>query len=91
MNGSTQKLNGKKKRTRFYEIYLTKLLKQISGENGITSNSKQQLNSILCSTTRLISTRVNDLTEMAKKKTMSDKEVVNALHVLFPGDLGKGM
>ena len=91
MNGSTQKLNGKKKRTRFYEIYLTKLLKQVSGENGITSNSKQQLNSILCAITRLVSARVNELTEMARKKTMSEKEVVNALHVLFPGDLGKGM
>ena len=91
MNGSNQKLNGKKKRTRFYEIYLTKLLKQVSGENGITSNSKQQLNSILCSITRLVSTKVNELTEMARKKTMSEKEVVSALTILFPGDLGKGM
>lgn len=91
MNGSNQKLIGKKKRTRFYEIYLSKLLKQVSGENGITSNSKQQLNSILCIITRLISAKVNELTEMAKKKTMSGKEVNNALTVLFPGDIGKGM
>jgi len=93
MNGTNQKLNNnnKKKRTRFYEIYLTKLLKQVSSENGITSNSKQQLNSILCSTTKLISTKVNQLTEMVRKKTTSEKEVINALNVMFLGDLGKGM
>ena len=91
MNRSTQKPNGKRKRTRFYEIYLTKLLKQVSKENGITSNSKQQLNSILCAITRLISAKVNELTEMSKKKTMSDKEVINAIQILFPGDVGKGM
>ena len=91
MFGSNQKLNSKKKRTRFYEIYLTKLLKQVSFENGITSNSKQQLNSVLCSITRLISTRVNNLTEMSKKKTISEKEVINTLYILFPGNLAKGM
>lgn len=89
MNQPTR--NGKRKRTRFYEIYLTKLLKQVSSENGITSNSKQQLNSILCATTRLISTKTNELTKIAKKKTLSEKEVINALHILFPGDVGKGM
>ena len=61
MNQPTR--NGKRKRTRFYEIYLTKLLKQVSSENGITSNSKQQLNSILCATTRLISTKTNGLSD----------------------------
>ncbi len=87
MNVSTQK----KKRTRYYEIYIAKLLKQVSSENGITSNSKQQLNSILCVISRIISTKVNNLTEMAKKKTISNKEVLNAINVLFSGDIGKGM
>jgi histone H3 len=90
MNGSTQN-TGKKKRTRFYEIYISKLLKQVAGDNGITANSKQQLNSILCSITRIISVKVNELTEMAKKRTMSEKEVNNAIRILFLGDLAKGM
>ena len=91
MINTNHKMNCKKKKTRFYEIYITKLLKQVSPENGITSNSKQQLNSILCSITRLISTRVNELTEIAKKKTMSEKEVINTLYILFPIELAKGM
>jgi len=35
--------------------------------------------------------KVNELTEIAKKKTMSDREVRNAFQILFRGDLSKGM
>ncbi len=89
MNLSTH-TNGKK-RTRFYEIYITKLLKQVSSENGITSNAKQQLNSILCVISKLISTNVNEFTKIAKKKTISEKEVINALRILFSIDFSKSM
>ena len=84
---TTQKAVAKKKKTRFFETYISKVLKQVSESNGITSNSKQQLNSALCLISRLIATTVINLTEMAKKKTMSDKEVKNALLVVLPGQL----
>jgi histone H3 len=77
----------KKKKTRFFETYISKVLKQVSDSNGITSNSKQQLNSALCLISRLIATTVITLTEMAKKKTMSEKEVKNALLILLPEQL----
>ncbi len=91
MNGPKQKSVTKRKRTRFYEIYLSKLLKQVSEDNGITSNSKQQLNSVLCLISRLLASKVNDLTKIAKKKTISEKEVANAISVLFPSELARGM
>lgn len=84
---ATQKVVTKKKKTRFFETYISKVLKQVSEKNGITANSKQQLNSALCLVSRLISTQVISLTEIAKKKTMSEKEVKNALRVLLPGEL----
>ena len=77
----------KKKKSRFFETYISKVLKQVADKNGITSNSKQQLNSALCVVARTISLMVVRLTEIAKKKTMSDKEVANAVRVLFSGDL----
>jgi histone H3/H4 len=80
-------VNTKKKKTRFFETYISKVLKQVANKNGITSNSKQQLNSALCIIARTISYTVIRLTEIAKKKTMSDKEVTNAVRVLFSGDL----
>ena len=36
-----QKVIMKKKKTRFFETYISKVLKRISDTNGITSNSKQ--------------------------------------------------
>lgn len=79
----------KKKKSRFFETYISKVLKQVSDKNGITSNSKQQLNSALCIVARTISLMTTRLTEIAKKKTMSDKEVSNAIRVLFSGDLAE--
>ena len=84
---TTQKAVAKKKKTRFFETYISRVLKQVSETNGITSNSKQQLNSALCLISRLIATTVITLTEMAKKKTMSEKEVKNALILVLPGQL----
>jgi histone H3/H4 len=79
----------KKKKSRFFETYISKVLKQVADKNGITSNSKQQLNSALCIVARTISLVVTRLTEIAKKKTMSDKEVANTVRVLFSGDLAE--
>ena len=77
----------KKKKTRYFETYISKVLKQVSDKNGITSNSKQQLNSMVCIIAKEISSTVILLTEIAKKKTLSHKEVSNAISILFSGDL----
>lgn len=79
----------KKKKTRFFEIYISKVLKKISDRNGITSNAKQQLNSILCSTARIFSDTIITLTQVAKKRTVSPKEVENAAKLLLSEELVK--
>lgn len=80
-----------KKRTRYYETFVFKLLKQISPDSGITANSKQQLNSTLCNITRIISDTAHELTEIAKKRTISEKEIINSVNILFLPDLAKSM
>ena len=77
----------RKKRSRVFETYISKILKSISPTNGITANSKQQLNSVLCTVSKLICDKVFALTEIAHKKTISEKEVKNAISVLFPSDI----
>jgi histone H3/H4 len=77
----------KKKKSHLFETYISKVLKQVSEKSGITSNSKQQLNSALYIITKSISTMVLNLTEISKKKTLSDKEVSNAVKIIFSGDL----
>jgi len=85
-NKDTDK-NTKKKKTRFFETYISKVLKQVNDASGITSNAKQQLNSTLCVLSQKISSVVLNLTIIAKKKTLSEKEVQNAVKILFTGEL----
>ena len=47
--------NCKKKKSHMFEIYISKVLKQISTTNGITNNAKQQLNSAICHILKYIS------------------------------------
>ena len=81
------KIGIKKKKNRFFETYLSKILKKISEKSGITSNSKQQLNSIICLIAKNISLTTINLTQIAKKKTLSEKEVSNSIKVIFPEKL----
>jgi histone H2A len=76
-----------KKKTHFFETYISKLLKNIAPQNGITSNAKQQLNSFLCFFIKTIASTINDLTIIAKKKTISTKEVENSLNIILMGEL----
>ena len=86
MDTTTTRVN-KKKRSRVFETYISKILKSIAPSNGITANSKQQLNSVICSISKIICDKVFSLTEISKKKTISEKEIKNAIKVLFPTDL----
>lgn len=81
---SIQKVSTKKKKSRFYETYISKIIRHISEKNGVTSNAKQQLNSVLCHISRIIAQTIINLTEIAKKKTISEKEVNNGLKIILP-------
>jgi histone H3/H4 len=73
----------KKKKMRFYEAYISKLLKKIKPKGGITANSKQQLNSVLCSISKILADRTLEFTNMLGKKTISGKEICCIVEILF--------
>lgn len=79
----------RKKKNHYYEIYISKVIKQISENCGITSDAKQQLNSFLCILSKHISLVVTRLTIIGKKKTISEKEISNALSIVLNGELLK--
>lgn len=76
-------------RKKLFETYIPKVLKQISKRGGITLNSKQQLNSVICTISESISLLSFNLTKISGKKTISEKEVQNAIKILFTGELLK--
>lgn len=89
MNIEKNMVEKKRKKRRYFETYISKVLKSISSKSGITSNSKQQLNSVIYIVAKNISDKVIKLTQFSKKKTLSDKEVINAVKLLFSGELCK--
>lgn len=72
-----------RKKSRFFETHISRLLGVMSADNGITLNAKQQLNSILCIICDIIACKSINLTEFAKKKTISEKEVSNAIKIVL--------
>jgi len=88
---ATSKVAMRKKKTRMFETYMLKIIKKISETNGITNNAKQQLNSIVSSLAKLIADTAINLTQISKKKTMSEKEVTNAVKIILPSDFSKNI
>ncbi len=77
----------KKKKFRYFDSYISKVLKEVSAESGITNNAKQQLNSVLIMFSKTIANNSLELTELSGKKTLSEKEVSCAVQILLSGDL----
>lgn len=75
------------KKKKFFEIYISKVLKHISPESGLTFAAKKQLSSCVCIIAKILSHKVEELTRIAKKKTSSEKEVQNAVKIVFAGSL----
>ena len=76
-----------KKKFRYYDSYISKLLKTINPSNGITSDAKQQLNSVLIILSEIISDKAIQLTRTAAKKTISTREIEGAVQIVLNGEL----
>ena len=76
-----------KKKSHYFEIYILKVLKQISIDSSITLNAKQQVNSAICIIAKHIASVVLNITIISKKKTVSDKEIKNGLSIILSGEL----
>jgi histone H2A len=78
-----------KKKNHNFEIFISKILKQVSEHGNITLNAKQQLNSFLCILAKKISYISSELTIFSKKKTISEKEVRNSIKLILIDDILK--
>ena len=86
-NSKQNRNNIFKKKNHYFETFISKVLKQVSDNAGITSNAKQQLNSFLCTLAKHISRIAKELTIHGKKKTISDKEISNSIKIVLSGGL----
>ena len=72
-----------KKKNHYFEVFISKVLKQVSDNTNITSNARQQLNSFLCFFAKIVSSKSLEIAIFSKKKTISDKEVSSSLKLIL--------
>lgn len=75
------------KKSHYFEIYINRVLKQISNTNTLTLNAKQQLNSFICIFINRLSSDVRKLLDFINKKICTSKEVSNILNIILTGQL----
>ena len=73
----------RKKQSRHFEIYVLKLLKQQYPDNSLNTNTKQQLNSVLCHLATRISTDAKSSCLHAGRRTITHDDVIVAAKMLM--------
>jgi histone H3 len=76
-----------KKKNRFFETYIMRILKLNNPLFEISANAKQQLNHFLCFMCKKISEVSLNLSILSKKKTITEKEFFNSIKLSIPEPL----
>ena len=74
----------KKKQNRFFASYIGKLLKVEHPKKGVTTNTKQQLNSVFCYLSNCLSADSKKMARISSKKTISESEILAVVCINFP-------
>lgn len=76
-----------KRKTRYFDMYIVKLLKIISPFHSLTNNAKKQLNSVMCILATIIHERCIKILLTSQKKTISVREISCAVKLTFTENL----
>ena len=79
--------NSSKRQSKYFNNYISLVLKNICEKSGITKEAKTQLNSCLIILARNISINSRQITINNKKKTVSKNEITTALKLVLIDDL----
>lgn len=74
----------KTKKTRYFEHYISSIIKEVCPERDITHEAKCQLNELAITTCKIIASKI---LVIIKKKTITELEVESAVKLVFDGQL----
>lgn len=84
-------MTSRKKQSRHFEIYVLKLLKQQYPDNSLNTNTKQQLNSVLCHLATRISTDSKSSCLHAGRRTITHDDVIVATKMLLSDETRRSL
>merc|ERR1711904_63888 len=80
----------KKKRTKTRkETYISKVLKQVPPDTGISNRAMSILNSFVNDIFERVATEASKLAAYNKKSTISSREIQTSVRLILPGELAK--
>ena len=77
----------KEKVEKYYDIYLSRILKSVSSNHNITNNAKNQLNSVLVVLSKVLCRNAATLARISSRKTLTQKDVEASVVMLLEGNL----
>ena len=84
-----QPLKKRKKKTRYFEHHIRKILKEIAPDRDLTQHAKVQLNDLAMITCKLIKKKILDVLQSSRKRTITSTEVEASVRLLFIGQLSQ--
>ena len=79
----------KQKRHETFSVYISKVLKQVHQDTGISKKSMNIMNSFINDIFERISLESSKLVRYNKKHTLSAREIQSSVKLLLPGELAK--
>ena len=79
----------KTKRVESFSTYISRVLKQVHPQIGISKKSMDIMNSLVNDTFERIAVEAGKLCRYSKKGTISSREIQTAVKLVFPGELAK--
>lgn len=78
-----------KKRNETFSMYIYKVLKQVHPKTGISSKAMNVLNSFVEDQFTMVSKEAMQIAEYANSKTLTARDLVSTVRLVYPGELAK--
>ncbi len=82
-------MSNTKKQFRYYHNYIPRFLKSNYPDNGVTSNCRDQLNSLLCNLTKIIADKSISIIKYNNKRTITPSDVSGAISIILSREMCK--
>lgn len=79
----------KKKRTETFTLYISKVLRQVHPETGISRKSMSIMNSFINDVFDRLAVEAVRLARYTQKRTLSPREIQTSVRLMLPGELSK--
>lgn len=85
----TEKIKRRKARRETYHQYVTRVLRQVHPNFGMSKKALHIMNSFIVDTFDRIAMEAGQLCKYNKKDTLSSREIQTAVRLVLPGELAK--